>query len=215
MENPKDWVDAAKSIVSQALGWGFVVFIITALLYASFEFQYIDKMAISGYVYDITKILLVMSTGLFLVGILTRVAKLSAAIIQFPITMWNTFSYRSSERTRLLENVGMLTRLDTLYLLLFMKQIKGRFISPGRIDTIDRLVSSDLISSEDENTFYSGTEGQHMRVNPLIMGNKPRKKIEKLVENNFPNVVEDLEAHQQAIDDERRRVANERRFGRI
>ena len=196
--NPIEWSQSAEHIFKRAAGYGVVIFTISAFVYATFELGFIEREAIDGYPFAIVRLLMGISAGLLVVGLVTSVINVIASFIKYVVSIFKKRKSDRELRKKLHENIDLIADETKLILYGYMKCPSGRFISPGDTLAIRQLVRAELIASENGQVIRSKQE--HMRVNSLILTEEGFELVASRIEEKFPKSSSTQEAWEHYYD---------------
>ncbi|MBB3461275.1 hypothetical protein [Rhizobium sp. BK377] len=190
IDNPNEWISAAERIVSRALGFGVATLVITGVLWLAFYYQLIEKTALGGYPYDVTRIVCVLALGLLLVGAVAWIAKILTTILRYPLKAVVAARAEMEEKQRLRQNMSLVPKEAQLLLYAFNQQPDGRFRSPGDIGVFDHLIAARAVVSESE--WSSGrTRGEFMQVHIAFRDPEGQRYLKELVDNHYSDISSD------------------------
>lgn len=191
--NPNDWLSVAEKIFNRAIGFGFVLLILSGAYWMAYRLEIVTATNTTTLVYSICQIVAVLSLALFILGVAIWVFRALFWLISWPFAAFGEQLKNRSDRNVLLHNYSLLRRESQIMFLHYVGQPNGRFRSPGNTDYIRELINLGLIRPEAPHPYVHNfsKHGELLEVVPLMRNAEIKKKITTyLVEAGFK--VDDL-----------------------
>ncbi len=183
--NPNDWLEVAGKIWKESLGLGIVIGATAAAVWATFAFGFFEKDMMSGWPYNVARLVTVICGALAALGLIVWAFRLILLLLRLPFRAIANFRQSRAESARILENVMMLPAPGRLMIYAFMLQQNGRFAHPPESRLFDRLVTLDLVSSDDGRLALL-YPGRQMKVHPALLKDKVVQQVKEIVVKDYP-----------------------------
>ncbi len=183
--NPNDWLDVAARIWKEALGLNIVILVAAAAVWTTYGFGFFEKDMMGGWPYNVARLVTVICAALAALGLIVWVVRLILRLLGLPFRAIADFRQSRAESTRMLENVMMLPAPGRLMIYAFMLHQNGRFAHPKESRLFDRLVSLDLVSSDDGRLALN-YPGRQMKVHPALLKDKVVQQVKEIVLQDYP-----------------------------